>query len=86
MLEMIFQQVELKLSKSAAGREWRSREIRKLVFGRLGEIDRAGQFAMAELQMRAELPGERPHRVILGAGGDAQALDNLSSALPRSGG
>ena len=74
MLEMIFQQVELKLMKSAAGREGRGREFSELGLGRLGEIDRAGQFAMTKCQLRPELPGERPHGVILGAGRDAQAL------------
>ena len=40
----------------------------------LGQIDGAGGFAMAKGQVRAELVGERPHRIILRTGGDAQAV------------
>ena len=47
----------------------------------LGQIDGPGGFAVAEGQMRAKLVGERPHRLIAGAGGDPQDLVALGARL-----
>src|ERR1700722_18946640 len=43
------------------------------------QIDGSGGFAVAECQMRPELVGKRPHRMVLRPGGDAQAAVALQS-------
>jgi hypothetical protein len=45
------------------------------------QVDRAGGFAVAEGQIRAELVGQRPHRLVLRARGDPQGLVALRSRL-----
>src|ERR1700761_2097132 len=59
-------------------REWIRNGLRLLL---LAEIDGAGGFAVAERQMRAKFLRQRPHRVVLRTGGDAQSGKALAARL-----